>query len=45
MAELQAELAIANEHLKALLRQNELLKEALSEKMRSQKDDKGKGGK
>lgn len=45
VAELQAELAIANEHLKALLRQNELLKEALSEKMRSQKDDKGKGGK
>jgi hypothetical protein len=31
---LQAELAIANEHLKALLRQNELLKEALNEKMR-----------
>jgi Response regulator containing a CheY-like receiver domain and an HTH DNA-binding domain len=35
VAELQAELAIANEHLKALLRQNELLKEALSEKMRN----------
>lgn len=34
VAELQAELAIANEHLKALLRQNELLKEALNEKMR-----------
>lgn len=35
VAELQAELAIANEHLKALLRQNELLKEALNEKMRN----------
>lgn len=35
VAELQAELAIANEHLKALLKQNELLKEALNEKMRS----------
>lgn len=34
VAELQAELAIANEHLKALLRQNELLKEALNDKMR-----------
>lgn len=34
VAELQAELAIANEHLKALLKQNELLKEALNEKMR-----------
>lgn len=45
VAELQAELAIANEHLKALLRQNELLKEALSEKMRNMKDDRGKGGK
>ena len=41
VAELQAELAIANEHLKALLRQNELLKEALSEKMRNQKRDEG----
>ncbi len=35
VAELQAELAIANEHLKALLKQNELLKEALNERMRS----------
>jgi DNA-binding NarL/FixJ family response regulator len=35
VAELQAELAIANEHLKALLKQNELLKEALNEKMRN----------
>ena len=35
VAELQAELAIANEHLRALLKQNELLKEALNEKMRS----------
>ncbi|MBX3074170.1 response regulator transcription factor [Candidatus Obscuribacterales bacterium] len=34
VAELQAELAIANEHLKALLRQNELLKEALNDKLR-----------
>lgn len=34
VAELQAELAIANEHLRALLKQNELLKEALSEKLR-----------
>jgi len=34
VAELQAELAIANEHLKALLKQNELLKEALNEKLR-----------
>ena len=34
VAELQAELAIANEHLKALLKQNELLKEALNDKMR-----------
>jgi len=33
VAELQAELAIANEHLKALLRQNELLKQALNDKM------------
>lgn len=41
VAELQAELAIANEHLKALLRQNELLKEALNEKlrMRPREDD------
>lgn len=36
VAELQAELAIANEHLKALLRQNELLKEALNDKLRRQ---------
>lgn len=35
VAELQAELAIANEHLKALLKQNELLKEALNEKMKT----------
>jgi DNA-binding NarL/FixJ family response regulator len=35
VAELHAELAIANEHLKALLRQNELLKEALNEKLRA----------
>jgi DNA-binding NarL/FixJ family response regulator len=35
VAELQAELAIANEHLKALLKQNELLKEALNEKLRT----------
>jgi DNA-binding NarL/FixJ family response regulator len=35
VAELQAELAIANEHLRALLRQNELLKEALNDKMRN----------
>ncbi|MBI4533950.1 MAG: response regulator transcription factor [Candidatus Melainabacteria bacterium] len=35
VAELQAELAIANEHLKALLKQNQLLKEALNEKLRS----------
>jgi len=33
VAELQAELAIANEHLKALLRQNEMLKDALQNKM------------
>ncbi|MBX9691474.1 MAG: response regulator transcription factor [Cyanobacteria bacterium] len=39
VAELQAELAIANEHLKALLRQNELLKEALNERMRQAKRD------
>ncbi len=39
VAELQAELAIANEHLKALLRQNELLKEALNERMRQTKRD------
>jgi len=38
VAELQAELAIANEHLKALLRQNELLKEALNERMRKDRD-------
>jgi len=35
VAELQAELAIANEHLKALLKQNELLKEALNDKIRN----------
>jgi two-component system, NarL family, nitrate/nitrite response regulator NarP len=35
VAELQAELAIANEHLKALLRQNELLKQALNDKIQS----------
>jgi DNA-binding NarL/FixJ family response regulator len=35
VAELQAELAIANDHLKALLKQNELLKDALNEKLRS----------
>jgi hypothetical protein len=35
VAELQAELAIANEHLKALLRQNEMLKEALQDKMKN----------
>jgi two-component system nitrate/nitrite response regulator NarP len=34
VAELQAELSIANEHLKALLKQNELLKEALNERLR-----------
>lgn len=34
VAELQAELSLANEHLKALLKQNELLKEALNERMR-----------
>jgi two-component system nitrate/nitrite response regulator NarP len=32
VAELQAELTIANEHLKALLRQNEALKEALEQR-------------
>ncbi|HEY9678113.1 MAG TPA: response regulator transcription factor [Drouetiella sp.] len=41
VAELQAELAIANEHLKALLKQNELLKEALNEKL---KPSSGGGG-
>lgn len=35
VAELQAELAIANEHLKALLKQNELLKDALNDRLRS----------
>jgi hypothetical protein len=35
VAELQAELAIANDHLKALLKQNELLKDALNEKLKS----------
>jgi DNA-binding NarL/FixJ family response regulator len=34
VAELQAELAIANDHLKALLKQNDLLKEALNEKLK-----------
>ncbi|MBX9770544.1 MAG: response regulator transcription factor [Candidatus Obscuribacterales bacterium] len=34
VAELQAELAVANEHLKALLRQNEVLKEALGDKIK-----------
>lgn len=33
VAELQAELAVANEHLRSLLKQNDLLKEALTEKM------------
>ena len=32
LAEMQAELAIANDHLKALLKQNELLKQALNQK-------------
>jgi DNA-binding NarL/FixJ family response regulator len=32
LAELQAELAIANDHLKALLKQNDLLKQALNQK-------------
>ncbi|MBC7997445.1 MAG: response regulator transcription factor [Leptolyngbya sp.] len=41
VSELQAELAIANDHLRALLKQNELLKEALNEKLRPpQQDDK-----
>lgn len=35
VAELQAELAIANEHLKALLNQNQLLKDALNAKLGS----------
>ncbi|MBS1956973.1 MAG: response regulator [Cyanobacteria bacterium SZAS-4] len=35
VAELQAELAIANEHLRALLNQNSLLKDSLNEKLRS----------
>jgi two-component system invasion response regulator UvrY len=34
VAELQAELSIANEHLKALLKQNEVLKDALNDRMR-----------
>jgi hypothetical protein len=38
VAELHAELAIANEHLKALLKQNELLKEALNDRMRGSGD-------
>ncbi|MFN8654743.1 MAG: response regulator transcription factor [Candidatus Obscuribacterales bacterium] len=38
VAELQAELAIANEHLKALLKQNELLKDALHDRMRQQQN-------
>ena len=33
VSELQAELAVANEHLRSLLKQNDLLKEALTEKM------------
>ena len=37
VAELQAELAIANDHLKALLKQNELLKDALTEKLNPEK--------
>ncbi len=36
VAELQAELAIANEHLKALLKQNELLKEALNDRLKKE---------
>ncbi|HEY9868347.1 MAG TPA: response regulator transcription factor [Candidatus Obscuribacterales bacterium] len=44
VAELQAELAIANEHLKALLKQNELLKEALNEKMRQPSPGSSAGG-
>ena len=32
--DLQLELFIANEHLKALLRQNEVLKQALDERLR-----------
>jgi DNA-binding NarL/FixJ family response regulator len=35
VTELQAELSIANEHLKALLKQNEVLKDALNERMRN----------
>jgi len=35
VAELQAELAVANDHLKGLLKQNDLLKDALNEKMRA----------
>ncbi len=34
VAELQAELSIANEHLRALLKQNELLKDALNDKLK-----------
>ncbi len=33
VAELQAELAVANEHLRALLKQNDLLKDALNQKL------------
>ncbi len=32
LAELQAELSIANDHLKALLKQNDMLKQALNQK-------------
>lgn len=39
VSELQAELAIANDHLRALLKQNELLKEALNEKLRPPQQD------
>jgi DNA-binding NarL/FixJ family response regulator len=35
VAELQAELTMANDHLRALLKQNELLKDALNEKLKS----------
>jgi DNA-binding NarL/FixJ family response regulator len=43
VAELQAELAIANEHLKALLKQNELLKEALNQKLQPSGQNLGGG--
>ena len=38
VAELQAELVIANEHLKNLLKQNELLKEALNDRLKGSKE-------